>query len=128
MLIVMCENGNEYMAINKKGSRKIVVEDHEFRWRATGNDDWISVVIWPVENENSRLVGEINYHSNIIQVTEEMSSATDQVVVTNRIIRKIILHIGVEVILKNKGQLNIGAIEEIFNVKNAVRGKYGANN
>lgn len=39
------------MAINKKGSRKIVVENKEFRWRAMGSDT-ISVVIWPIDNED----------------------------------------------------------------------------
>ncbi len=115
------------MAINKKDSRRIVVNDHEFRWRATGNDGWITVVLWPVENENYRLVGDIDYHSKIIQITEGISTARDQIVITNRIIRKVILHFGVDTILNNQGQLNIGAIEEIFNVENAVRGKYGAN-
>ncbi len=39
------------MAINKKGSRKIIIEDKEFRWRATGNDT-ISIVIWAVDNRH----------------------------------------------------------------------------
>ncbi len=46
------------MEINKKGSRKIVIEDKEFRWRATGNYI-ISIVIWAVDNKDSRLVGNI---------------------------------------------------------------------
>ena len=115
------------MAISKKGSRKIVVNDHEFRWRATGNDGWISVVIWPLENDNSRLVGEIGYHSNFIKITDNLSSATDQIVVTNRIIREILLHFGVETIINNKGQINIGRIEEICDINCAIRGQYNRN-
>jgi hypothetical protein len=115
------------MAINKKGSRKIVVEEHEFRWRATGNDGWITVVIWPVENENSRLVGTAQYHSNLLKVNEGQYSATDQIVITNRIIREIILYYSVGEIIKNNGQINIGDIENIFNMENAVKGQYGKN-
>ncbi|MDH5730645.1 MAG: hypothetical protein OEZ58_16780 [Gammaproteobacteria bacterium] len=115
------------MAINKKGSRKIIVDDHEFRWRATGNDGWITIVIWPVENENSKVVGNIGYHSNIVKVNEGAYVCTDQIVVTNRIISEIILHCGIEEILKSQGQLNIGQVEDIFDIENAVRGKYGEN-
>lgn len=113
------------MAISKKGSRKIVVDNHEFRWRATGSDDWISIVIWPVENENSRLVGSSGYHSNIVKVNEGHYSATDQAVITNRVIRKIIMHFGIDAILKNSSQWNIEEIEKFFNSDNVIRSKYG---
>ncbi len=110
------------MAISKKGSRKIVIEDTEFRWRATGNDGWISVVIWPVDNEASRIVGSVGYHHDWVKVSEDMSASSSQLVVTNRIIKEVIAHIGVQRILDNHGQLNIGAIEDIYKVKDAVRG------
>ena len=35
------------MAKSQKGARNIVVDDVRYRWRATGNDDWISLVVWP---------------------------------------------------------------------------------
>ena len=114
------------MAINKKGSRKIVVDGHEFRWRATGNDGWITLVLWPVENEDSRLVGQIKYHSNIVQTDEGWRSATDQAVITNRMVKQVILHHGVDAVLRNKGQINIGSIKKIYDIENAVRGRHGA--
>jgi len=112
------------MAINKKGSRKIIVDDHEFRWRATGNDNGITLVLWPIENEDSRLIGQIDYHRNTIKTKEGWYSALDQVVITNRIVREVILYYGINQILANKGQINIGALESIFDVSKAVRGTY----
>ncbi len=50
------------MALSKKGSRKIVVENTEFRWRATGNDGWITIAIWPTDKDSVRLIGTFLYH------------------------------------------------------------------
>lgn len=47
------------MAISPKGSRKIVVDKHEFRWKITGQKDVISVIIWPVDNDRCRIVGKV---------------------------------------------------------------------
>ncbi len=116
------------MAVSKKGSRKIIVEEHEFRWRATGNDGWISVVIWPIENDNSRLVGTLKYHSNTTLNTNGSQTALDQIIVTNRMVREIIQYFGVNKILLNKGQINIGSIEDIYDMSKAVRGNYRAIN
>jgi hypothetical protein len=110
------------MAISKKGSRNITVKDHEFKWRATGNDGWITVIVWPVSNENSRIVASIDYHHDMKKVGEGRYSSQSQLVVTNRIIRELVLHVGIEKILNNQGQLNLGRIEEFYNVSNAVRG------
>ena len=109
------------MAISKKGNRNIVVDDIDFRWRATGNDDIITIVIWSASNENSRVVGRVGYHLELVEVSEGHYSSNSELIVTNRIIREIILHVGVQKILDNSGQLNIGDIEEIYEVKNAVR-------
>jgi hypothetical protein len=36
-------------------------------------------------------------------------------------IRELILHIGVQKIITNHGQVNIGDIEKIYNIENVVR-------
>lgn len=113
------------MAINKKGSRKIVVDDVEFRWRASGNDGWITVIIWQNANDNSKVVGDVKYHHDWHEVGEGQFSSRSQLTVTNRMIREIILSVGVKEILTNKGQINIGSIEKIYDVKNAVRSLKG---
>ena len=111
------------MAVSKKGSRNISVEGYAFKWRATGNDGWITVVVWPDSNENSRAVATIEYHHDMKKINEGHFSSESQLVVTNRIIRELILHVGVEKLLKNCGQINVGNIESFYNVENAVRSK-----
>ncbi len=110
------------MAISKKGSRNIKVNDHDFKWRASGNDGWITVVVWPTENEDSRAVAHIDYHNDWKKLDEGYFTAESQLIVTNRIIRELISHVGVDKFLSNHGQLNIGAIENFYDISNAVRG------
>lgn len=111
------------MAVNKKDSRKIVVGEHEFRWRATGNDDFITVVIWPTENDRCRVIGTTKYHQSWMKhETEEGSYTADsQIVVTNRVIREVILHVGVEAMLAGNTPMKIGAIENFYDFSNAIR-------
>lgn len=98
-----------------------MVDGHEFRWRATGNDGWISIIIWPTENDDSRVIGDVGYHHLWRDNDDGSKSSIGQVVVTNRMIRKIIEYIGPETIVSHKGQMNIGAIEDVFDVREAVR-------
>ncbi len=109
------------MAISKKGSRKIVVNDHEFRWKTSGQKDNIRVIIWPVDNDRCRIVGNIGYHNKSAALGAPGESPRSQIVVTNRIIREIILHYGVVELLQHAGQINITAIEDIYDVSGAVR-------
>jgi len=112
------------MAINKKGSRRTVVDNVEFRWRATGNDGWITLVIWPSDNESSRIVASAGYHSNFTPKINGVCSAIDQIVITNRMVREVILHVGTNRIIMNQGQIDIGSIEQIFDMEKAVRSEY----
>lgn len=109
------------MALSKKGSRKIVVDDHEFRWRTRGQKDGIAVIIWPVANDRCRIVGHIGYHNKPVAPSASGDSPRTQIVVTNRIIRDIILHYGVAELLQHSGQINLTAIENIYDVSQAVR-------
>ena len=109
------------MAISKKGSRRIVVEDTEFRWRATGNDGWISVVIWPTSNDQSRVVTTVGYDQSERRISEEAYSLHSQLVVTNRLIRRLILHLGVDQIVAESRQIDVGALENVIDVSDAVR-------
>lgn len=113
---------NHTMAISKKGSRNITVEGHHFKWRATGNDGWISVTLWPAENESSRVVATIGYHHEMKRVSEGEYISLGQLVVTNRIIKELVLHVGIEKILGNHGVLKVGSLEAFYDVSNALRG------
>ncbi|NQU42537.1 hypothetical protein HQ520_04580 [bacterium] len=112
------------MAINRKNSRRIVVNGCEFRWRATGNDGWITVVIWPTANMDFRMIASVGYHETYRQRSDISGTATSQIVVTNRIIRKVIESVGIDNALRKKGQLIVGEIEGLFDIKDAVRGIY----
>ena len=99
------------MTISKKGSRKIVVNNTEFRWVATGNDGWISVVIWPSDSDNQKLVGTFDYHTEYLNEVNEKGAYVKlkgQILITNRVIREIIDYVGAEKILQLKGELNLG--------------------
>lgn len=74
-----------------KGSHRIVVQDVEYRWRATGNDGFISIGIWPSNNVGPYIMGNLGYHETWVNTGKgSWSSAGDQIVITNRIIRRII--------------------------------------
>ncbi len=109
------------MAVSRKNSRKIIVDGAEFRWRATGNDGWITVVVWPVSNDRSRLVGTIGYHHERIRTAGDRYIERGQIVVTNRLIRQLILHYGVEDLHSNNGQINAGELESIVDIADAIR-------
>ena len=109
------------MAVSKKGSRNISIDGYDFKWRATGNDGWITVIVWPVSNEDSRAVASIDYHHDMRKVAEDCYTSDSQLIVTNRIIKELILHVGVDKLLRNRGQLNVGKIEEFYDVSKALR-------
>lgn len=109
------------MTINKKGSRKIIVEDHEFRWRVTGSDNSITVVIWANGNDDCRVIGSADYHHDWRKINEGHYSSDSQAIITNRIIKKIILHVGTKRMTESKGHIDIGSIEEIYDFEEAVR-------
>jgi hypothetical protein len=78
---------------SQKGSRKIVIGAVAYRWRATGKDDYISIGIWPANNIGPYIQGNFRYHERWIENGDgSWSSAGNQIVITNRIIRRIIEH------------------------------------
>ncbi len=113
------------MAVSKKGSRNIAVNNHKFRWRVTGSDEVISVVVWPTDNEDSRAVARVGYHNDWEESQDGIRTSKGQLIVTNRMVRELILHVGVEQLLENKGQINVGGIEEFYDIKGAVRSSNG---
>lgn len=76
-----------------KGSRRIVVQGAEYRWRATGNDGYIVVGIWPANNIGPYIQGNFNYHETWVDNGDgSLTAAKDQIVITARIVRRIIEH------------------------------------
>lgn len=104
------------MAVSNTGSRKIVVENTEFRWSITGNDGWITVVIWPVNKDVVKLIGVFDYHQEFSKDPERIglyNLSKGQIIITTRVIRKIIDHVGVNEILNMERPLNLGRLYDI---------------
>ena len=78
---------------SSKGSRRIVVNDIEYRWRATGDDGFIRIAIWPSNNVGAFIHGNIGYYERwIAQCDGSAKAVGGQLVITNRIIRRVIDH------------------------------------
>src|SRR5580658_1610294 len=94
-----------------KGSRKIIVQKTEYRWRATGNDGFISIGIWPTNNIGPFIYSNLGYHSS----SERYPG--NQIIITNRLIRRIIEHAITEYhydpVVKGT-QLNLRAIDDFI--------------
>ena len=74
-----------------KGSHHIVVRGVEYRWRARGDDACIGIGIWPTNDIGPYMSGNLRYHETWIDNGDgSYSSAKDQLVVTARIVRRVI--------------------------------------
>lgn len=79
------------MARNTKNSHRLVVKDVEYRWRANGDDGYITFTIWPTNDLGATILGNFQYHETWLPNGDgRWLSAGDQIVVTNRIVRRVI--------------------------------------
>ncbi len=109
-----------------KGSRKIVVSGVEYRWRATGDDGYISIGIWAANNIGPYIQGNLRYRETWIDNKDgSWTSAGNQIVVTNRIIRRIIEYasksFGYDPQVRGK-ELNLKVLDDVVDWSDAVRG------
>jgi hypothetical protein len=76
---------------NTKASHLIVVRGAEYRWRAKGNDECISIGIWPTNGIGAYLGGSLGYHNTWVDTGDGIrTSAGDQIVVTSKSVERII--------------------------------------
>src|SRR5262249_26338499 len=112
------------MAKATKNARNIVVGDVNYRWRATGNDGWISLVVWPEDLPGPPIACSFDYDQTVVPMGNGRSALTKQLVITNRIVRRVIEHALVERAYdphaKGK-QLNLRDVHEKIDVSDAVR-------
>ncbi len=80
------------MARAKKGARHIVVNGFAYCWRATGNDGFISLTVWPAKGVGGSISAMINYDETWTSTGPESRglSPRRQLVVTNRIVSRVI--------------------------------------
>jgi hypothetical protein len=71
---------------SSKNTRRIEVAETVYRWRATGQDGFISVCIWPENGIGALISGSVGYH-------RDANPYGDQLVVTNRLVKQIIEYV-----------------------------------
>jgi len=84
---------------NSTGSRRIVVEDHEYRWRVKASkwpfpgDDLISIGIWPTNGVGGFICGTMPCDVTYLPCGNGSGTdAGDQIIITNRLIRRAICY------------------------------------
>lgn len=108
-----------------KGSHRIEVGGVKYRWRATGDDGFISIGIWPSNDIGAYLHGTLDYHETWLDNGDgSLTSARDQIVITNRIVRRVTEH----AVAKHSydpnakaGELNLFHLEKVIKWDDAVR-------
>lgn len=113
------------MARSSKGARNITVGDVHYRWRATGNDGWISVTVWPAEFPHPGIHGMLSYDETKTPSADGVVDPSAQLVVTNRIVRRIIEYAaaerGFDPAQKAKA-LDLGSLDGKVDLSDAERG------
>jgi hypothetical protein len=97
----------------------------EYRWRATGNDGYISIGIWPTNNIGPYIQGNFRYHETWLDNGNgSHSSSKGQIIVTNRIIERIIEHAMTvhqyDPHARGK-ELNLKVLDDVINWTDAIR-------
>jgi hypothetical protein len=110
---------------SSKNSHLIAVQGGQYRWRAKGNDGCIMVSIWPTNNLGPFISGRFGYHDTYVDNSDGSSSSLgNQIIVTSRLVRRIIEHAitAHEYDPNGKGkQLDLGALEHVIKWDDAVR-------
>ena len=112
------------MAVSRKGSRLIVVDGVRFRWRAEGNDDFIQLVIWPdLRRGGGKIACTFGYHQTQVPNGDGWSM-TRQLIITNRIVRRVILHaLAKGFDAAASGEMDLKCVDGVVDISDAVRGK-----
>lgn len=111
------------MARRTVGARRITFRNVTFRWRATGNDGWISLTIWPTEGR--AITCNFGYHQKATPRADGVALLSGQLVITNRIVRRVLVYAieqhGYEP--SGVGQLNLRNIDAMIDLSDAERGR-----
>ena len=117
------------MARSTKNARHIKVGDVEYRWRATGDSGFISITIWPDSDIGPDLRCNVGYYETWQPCVEDgritsHRSLGDQIVITNRIVRRVIDYAisehGYDPLIRGH-QLNLQCVDDKIDLSDAVR-------
>ena len=113
------------MAVSSKTARNIVVNGTHYRWRATGNDGWITLVVWPHQHPGPKIACTFDYDQTEVPRGNGVTSLIGQLVITNRLVRRILLHAirgGYDPRTKAP-QWNLGRADKLIDIADAERGR-----
>jgi len=115
----------EAMARAKKQARHIIVNDVAYSWRATGDDGNIALNIWPTILDGPPIWASFNYHETWVpDGPGRYSCGNDQIVITNRLVRRVILHalgrLAYDPARKGK-QIRIFRVDQLIDISDAIR-------
>lgn len=113
------------MARSSKNARHITVDDTDYRWRASGDNGYASITIWPADTIGPPISCTIPYDETWIPRGDgSFSSAGDQIVVTNRLIRRVVEFAvakhGYDPTIKSR-ELNLHCVDSDIDLTDAIR-------
>lgn len=102
-------------------ARHITFRNVKFRWRATGTDWGISLTIWPEAGRS--ITCRFDYHHQKTPRENGVVLLTRQIVITNRIVRRVLIH-AVEqhaYAPNGDGQLQLRDVDDFIDLSDAIR-------
>ncbi len=112
------------MAKAKTGARNIVVNDVKYRWRASGNDGYIQLVVWPEALLGGALLSTFDYDHTLVPDGTGRFAATRQLVITNRIVRRVVEYAIQQFAYDPRlkaGELDLGTLSVVLDLSDALR-------
>ncbi|MEK7486146.1 MAG: hypothetical protein AABZ60_17625, partial [Planctomycetota bacterium] len=107
---------------SRKKARNIVVDDIAFHWKASGNDGYISISIWPKIGE-CIITATLPYYETRQNNGDGTYSLKNQIVITNRMVRKIIKFAQENYSFKPsfKGEIRLKSLDGLILLDDAIR-------
>ncbi len=112
------------MKSNKK-ARNITINDELYKWRAAGNDNNISITIWPSNNIGATIFSSLWYYeTSVCNNDGTYSGLNNQIVVTNKIVKRIIEYAIAQCNYQpdiKQNDLNLGSMDDKIELVDALR-------
>jgi hypothetical protein len=112
------------MAKSTKNARHIVVNDVAYLWRATGNDGWIPLVVWPDSLPGPPIACTFGYDQTGVPMANGSTILTKQIVITNKIVLCVVEYaireFGYDARTQGK-QLALRGVDKAIDMSNVLR-------
>jgi hypothetical protein len=78
------------VTLARKGSRKLALDEHEYRWAVSGDDGYLVLVIESATNHGQRLEAVFKYHNEVPDASGFLRMAGQLRVITPEVVRSVI--------------------------------------